>query len=209
MSDSVKQIIGRSAGLLFLFAVIGTALVTLSYDITKNQIAENQKQAVLKQLNALISKDLYDNDLLNDKIEITDVENLGTTAPVTFYRARKHHQPQAILLMPIAPDGYGGSIQLLVGITIEGTLLGVRVLSHQETPGLGDGIEEKKSPWIYHFNGLSLEYPKLEQWAVKKDGGIFDQFTGATITPRAIVKAVRKSLVFFEQHRGRLFEELP
>ncbi|MEY3219727.1 MAG: hypothetical protein RIT27_1084 [Pseudomonadota bacterium] len=208
MSDSVKQIIGRSAGLLFLFAVIGTALVTLSYDLTKNQIVDNQKQAILKQLNTLISKDLYDNDLLNDKIEITDLENLGTTAPVMFYRARKNNQPQAIAFMPIAPDGYGGSIQLLVGITTEGNLLGVRVLSHQETPGLGDGIEEKKSQWIYSFNGLSLDYLPLEKWAVKKDGGIFDQFTGATITPRAIVKAVRKSLVFFQTQQARLFEEL-
>ncbi len=204
-AESLKQIVIKMAALLFLFTAIGTAVVALSYDVTKNQITENQKQTLLKQLNALISTDLYDNDLLNDKIDITDKENLGTTSPVTFYRARKQNKPQAIIFMPVAPDGYGGSIQLLVGITIEGTLLGVRVVSHQETPGLADGIEEKRSKWIYSFNGLSLEYPPLEKWNVKKDGGIFDQFTGATITPRAIVKAVKKSLVFFQNKKEQLF----
>ena len=205
-AESLKQIVIKMAGLLFLFTAIGTAVVALSYDITKSQIADNQKKTLLKQLNSLISTDLYDNDLLNDKIEITDKENLGTTAPVTFYRARKQNQPQAIIFMPIAPDGYGGSIQLLVGITIEGTLLGVRVVSHQETPGLGDLIEEKRSTWIYSFNGLSLEHPPLEKWAVRKDGGIFDQFTGATITPRAIVKAVKKSLIFVQSQKDQLFQ---
>ncbi len=205
-AESLKQIVIKMAGLLFLFTAIGTAVVALSYDITKSQIADNQKKTLLKQLNSLISTDLYDNDLLNDKIEITDKEHLGTTAPVTFYRARKQNQPQAIIFMPIAPDGYGGSIQLLVGITIEGTLLGVRVVSHQETPGLGDLIEEKRSTWIYSFNGLSLEHPPLEKWAVRKDGGIFDQFTGATITPRAIVKAVKKSLIFVQSQKDQLFQ---
>ncbi len=205
-TESLKQIVSKMAVILFLFTAIGTAVVALSYDLTKNQIADNQKQTLLKQLNALISTDLYDNDLLNDKIEITDKENLGTTMPVSFYRARKQNQPQAIIFMPVAPDGYGGSIQLLVGITIEGTLLGVRVVSHQETPGLGDLIEEKRSKWIYSFNGFSLEYPPLEKWNVKKDGGIFDQFTGATITPRSIVKAVKKSLIFFQNKKEQLFQ---
>jgi Na+-translocating ferredoxin:NAD+ oxidoreductase subunit G len=205
-SNSLKQIVSKMSFLLFLFTAIGVAVVALSFDITKAQIADNQKKTLLKQLNSLISTDLYDNDLLADKIEITDKENLGTTSPVTFYRARKQNQPQAILFMPVAPDGYGGSIQLLVGITIEGTLLGVRVLSHQETPGLGDLIEEKRSPWIYSFNGFSLEYPPLEKWNVKKDGGIFDQFTGATITPRAIVKTVKKSLLYFHAQKDKLFQ---
>jgi electron transport complex protein RnfG len=205
-AESLKQIVIKMAGLLFLFTAIGTAVVALSYDITKSQITDNQKKTLLKQLNSLISTDLYDNDLLNDKIEITDKEHLGTTAQVSFYRARKQNQPQAIIFMPLAPDGYGGSIQLLVGITIEGTLLGVRVVSHQETPGLGDLIEEKRSTWIYSFNGLSLEHPPLEKWAVRKDGGIFDQFTGATITPRAIVKAVKKSLIFVQSQKDQLFQ---
>jgi len=205
-TESLKQIVSKMAVILFLFTAIGTAIVSLSYDLTKNQIADNQKQTLLKQLNSLISTDLYDNDLLNDKIEIIDKENLGTTMPVFFYRARKQNQPQAIVFMPVAPDGYGGSIQLLVGITIEGTLLGVRVVSHQETPGLGDLIEENRSKWIYSFNGFSLEYPPLEKWNVKKDGGIFDQFTGATITPRSIVKAVKKSLIFFQNKKEQLFQ---
>ena len=205
-TESLKQIVSKMAVILFLFTAIGTAIVSLSYDLTKKQIADNQKQTLLKQLNSLISTDLYDNDLLNDKIEIIDKENLGTTMPVSFYRARKQNQPQAIVFMPVAPDGYGGSIQLLVGITIEGTLLGVRVVSHQETPGLGDLIEENRSKWIYSFNGFSLEYPPLEKWNVKKDGGIFDQFTGATITPRSIVKAVKKSLIFFQNKKEQLFQ---
>jgi len=205
-TESLKQIVSKMAVILFLFTAIGIAIVSLSYDLTKNLITDNQKQTLLKQLNSLISTDLYDNDLLNDKIEIIDKENLGTTMPVSFYRARKQNQPQAIVFMPVAPDGYGGSIQLLVGITIEGTLLGVRVVSHQETPGLGDLIEENRSKWIYSFNGFSLEYPPLEKWNVKKDGGIFDQFTGATITPRSIVKAVKKSLIFFQNKKEQLFQ---
>jgi Na+-translocating ferredoxin:NAD+ oxidoreductase subunit G len=205
-AESLKKIVIKMAALLFLFTAIGTAIVALSYDVTKSQIADNQKKTLLRQLNALISTDLYDNDLLNDKIEIINKEHLGTTAPVSFYRARKQNNPQAILFMPIAPDGYGGSIQLLVGITVEGHLLGVRVLSHQETPGLGDLIEEKRSQWIYSFNGLSLEHPPLEKWNVRKDGGIFDQFTGATITPRAVVKAVKKSLIFIQNQKDQLFQ---
>ena len=113
---------------------------------------------------------------------------------------------EAAVLTAVAPEGYGGGIRLLVAINYDGTLAGVRVLSHHETPGLGDKIEAERSDWILQFEGLSLENPAPRNWRVKKDGGRFDQFTGATITPRAVVAAVYDALVYFEAHREALFE---
>jgi len=132
-------------------------------------------------------------------------EWLGTQEPVTVYRARKHGQPVALFATPVAPDGYSGPIQLLIGVRADGALAGVRVLSHKETPGLGDGIDEKRSPWILAFTGKSLSDPGPDGWKVKKDGGAFDQFTGATITPRAVVKATHKFLEYVQTHREQLF----
>ena len=125
----------------------------------------------------------------------------------TVYRARKDGAPVAAVFTSIAPNGYSGTIKLLVGVYYDGSLAGVRVINHKETPGLGDKINEKKTNWILKFKGLSLTNPVESQWAVKKDGGEFDQFTGATITPRAVVTAVKKSLQFFEQNRDELFKE--
>src|SRR5690606_4959952 len=119
---------------------------------------------------------------------------LGTTQPVTVYRAFRGGEPVAALFNSVAPDGYSGEIRLLVGVRVDGSLSGVRVLSHKETPGLGDPIEVRHSDWITRFSGLSLENPPFERWKVRRDGGDFDQFTGATITPRAVVKATRNTL---------------
>ena len=115
--------------------------------------------------------------------------------------------PVAVVLALIAPDGYGGPIKLLVGINADGSLAGVRVVNHHETPGLGDAIDTRRSNWILGFTGRSLGDPSPAQWAVRKDGGVFDQFTGATITPRAVVKAVKRALVYFEAHRDTLFAD--
>ncbi len=195
----------RSALLLTLFAAVGAGMVALTFEATRARIAENERQALLKKLHAILPEDRYDNDLLADTLQVTDPQFLGTDEPVTVYRARKGGRPVAVLFTVVAPDGYGGPIKLLVGINADGTLAGVRVLSHKETPGLGDAIDEARSDWILGFTGLSLRHPPPEKWKVKKDGGAFDQFTGATITPRAVVKAVFRALQYYRFHRRELW----
>lgn len=203
------NVIARSMGVAALiltgFAVVGTGLVAVTYTSTKDIIAEAQRQALEAKLNQLVPADRYDNRVTEDRIEVTAPEWLGTDQPVTVYRARKDGQPVALFATPFAPDGYSGPIQLLIGVYADGTLAGARVLAHKETPGLGDGIEERRSPWILAFAGKSLENLEPERWKVKKDGGAFDQFTGATITPRAVVKAIRKFLEYVQTHQAQLF----
>lgn len=196
---------GIAALILSGFAVVGTGLVALTYTGTKDLIAANERAALLANLNALVPPERYDNRVTEDTLQIKDPRWLGTGEPVTLFRAYKDDQPVALFGTPVAPDGYGGPIKLLVGVYADGTLAGVRVLSHKETPGLGDAIESTRSDWILTFADKSLDNSEIENWKVKKDGGVFDQFTGATITPRAIVEAVRKFLVYFDKHKERLF----
>lgn len=198
-----------TALLLFLFAAIGTGLVAFTFDNTHERIAANEREALLRNLHVLVPPERHDNDIFTDTIEVTDPDLLGTPRPVTVYRARKDGRPVAAILAPVAPDGYSGEIRLLVAIAADGRLAGVRVAGHRETPGLGDAIEAARSDWILGFEGRSLGDPDEKGWAVKKDGGVFDQFTGATITPRAVVKAVKKALVYFDRNRQTLFAEAP
>ncbi|HSJ48036.1 MAG TPA: electron transport complex subunit RsxG [Gammaproteobacteria bacterium] len=191
--------------LLSLFTVIGATLVAYTFENTKARIAANERAALLRNLHVLVPPDSHTNDLFRDVIEVQDPTLLGSRDPVQVYRARRNGEPVALVLTPEAPDGYSGAIRLLVGIDPEGTLIGVRVLSHRETPGLGDAIEAERSDWILDFDGRSLGNPPAAQWRVRRDGGVFDQFTGATVTPRAVVNAVRKSLIYFDRHREDLF----
>jgi electron transport complex protein RnfG len=195
----------RTAVLLGLFAIIGTALVSLTFENTREQIAESEKQYLLKSLHELIPPEIHDNDIFSDTLQVTSPKLLGTSEPMTVYRARSAGQPVAAVLTCIAPDGYGGAIRLLVAIDYDGIIIGVRVINHRETPGLGDAIEARRNDWILGFNKRSLEDPAAGGWAVKRDGGVFDQLTGATITPRAVIKAVHKSLQYFAKHRDELF----
>ncbi|MEZ5541629.1 MAG: electron transport complex subunit RsxG [Pseudomonadota bacterium] len=195
--------IGITAAILLLFAVLGTALVVATYQGTREQIAANERATLLRKLNQLVAPDSYDNSLLDDSFELP----AGALAdrPLRVYRARLQGRPVAMVMNTIAPDGYSGSIYLLVGIGFDGRVVGVRVVAHHETPGLGDGIDEERSDWILSFNGRSLDDPPSGRWAVRKDGGVFDQFTGATITPRAVVEAVHAALLYFRAHRDELF----
>lgn len=195
---------GIAALILTGFAVIGTGLVAFTHTVTAERIAENERQALLANLNMLVPADRYDNAVTKDVRYITDPA-FGTAEPVPVYRAYKAGQPVALFATPVAPDGYSGDIRLLIGMYADGTLAGIRVLAHKETPGLGDGIEASRSDWILQFAGKSLSNPEPSGWAVKKDGGHFDQFTGATITPRAVVKATRRFLEYFATHREQLF----
>jgi electron transport complex protein RnfG len=195
-----------SALLLGLFAVVGTFMVAFTAENTAERIARNEREALLENLHALVPPQRHTNDIFEDRITVQS-PLLGTAAPVPVYRARKDGEPVAAVLSPVAPEGYSGDIRLLVAINYDGTLAGVRVLSHRETPGLGDKIEASRSDWILGFKGKSLANPQPNKWAVEKDGGVFDQFTGATITPRAVVSGVYNTLRYFKQHRDELFAE--
>ena len=191
--------------ILLLFAVIGTTLVAFTFDQTREQIAANERATLLRKLHRLIAPDQHDNILLEDTVSVRDEALLGTDKPVMVYRARKDGEAVALVIAAIAPDGYSGSIKLLVGINVDGSLSGVRVVAHRETPGLGDAIDEARSDWIHIFDGKSLQSPVTGRWAVKKDGGDFDQLTGATVTPRAMVKAVRNALLYYRDNQEALF----
>ena len=196
----------RSGVLLGLIALLGTALLAGVNALTHDRILEQEKLRTMQQLNSVVAVGSYDNDLLTDKIELSNEAYFRHPEPVTVYRARMDDKPVAALMIVTAPDGYNGDIRILIAIDVSGTVLGVRVISHRETPGLGDPIEIERSDWILSFNDKSLLNPRDEGWAVKRDGGDFDQFTGATITPRAVVKAVHNTLLYFKANNKVLFE---
>ncbi len=201
--NNAKQILVTGL-LLMIFAVIGSSMVGITYESTADQIAENERLAMLRNLNQILPHGSYDNDLLKDTLVLDADERLGQKQPSTAYLAKTNNTITAIIFSPIAPDGYSGEIKLLVGIKVDGTVAGVRVVSHKETPGLGDYVETSRSDWVLGFTGKSLQSPGEQGWKVKRDGGEFDQFTGATITPRAVVKAVHNSLVYFNIHKKSL-----
>lgn len=194
-----------SGFLLWLFSVIGTTLVSFTQQQTLDLIADNEKRVLLQNLYALLPAEKLDNDIAQDTLEISASELLGTKNSTLVYRARKQGLPVAVIFNAVAPGGYNGEINLLIGVYVDGSLAGVRAVKHNETPGLGDAIEIRKSPWIRGFEGKSLDNPAPEKWKVRRDGGDFDQITGATITPRAIVKAVKSTLTYYQQHREELF----
>lgn len=194
-----------TAVVLSIFALVGTGLVAFTFNKTENRIAVNAREALAHKLNAMVPPSIHDNDMATDIITVTSKELLGSAKPVTVYRARQGDNPVAVIFSPVAPDGYNGNIKLLVAIDYKGNILGVRVVSHRETPGLGDPVEIERSNWIEGFTGRTLSNPGDLGWHVRRDGGEFDQFTGATITPRAVVKAVYNSLQYFESHRDELF----
>lgn len=204
MNEFGKHVL-RVGLLLGLFAIVATTLVALTEQNTREQIRENERQALLDGINALIPHDEYDNAILKDTLTLPANATLGTEEPSTVFRARKNGEPVAVVFTAVAPNGYSGKIKMLVGIYHDGRLAGVRVINHKETPGLGDKIDEKRTDWILQFEGLSLDNPSSAKWKVKKDGGEFDQFTGATITPRAVVSAVKHALEYFRAHRDELF----
>jgi electron transport complex protein RnfG len=190
--------------ILGVFAVLGVGLVSATYEATRVRIADNERLSLLRKLQAIVPADSVDNDMIADRIEVHDAELLGSDSTYV-YRGRKAGEAVATVLTPVVPDGYSGPIKLLVAVKHDGSLAGVRVVSQKETPGLGDKIDEEKSDWIYGFTGKSLQNPPLEKWKVKRDGGVFDQFTGATITPRAVVKAVKNTLLFVQQQGDALY----
>ena len=192
---------------MLAFVVLVTAVLALTYDKTHELISKSEAEEKLALINQVFPSGISDNDIIHDTIEIAPNALLGNTAPVTAYRARLGGKPAAVMIEATAPDGYSGKITLLIAILANGEISGVRVISHNETPGLGDYIDIAKSPWIRIFDHASLDSVPDAAWHVKKDGGKFDYMTGATITPRAVVKAVHKALEYFAQNRASLFAE--
>lgn len=202
-----KKNILITTALLVAFAAAGAALVGLTFSQTEEDIKYNEKLTLLRQLNNIIPADEYNNELLVDNITLKPSQLLGTNEPSLAYRARKDGQDIAVVISCIAPNGYNGPIQMLVGIYNDGRLAGVRVVKHRETPGLGDAVSTTHSDWILGFNNKSLSNPESKYWKVKRDGGTFDQFTGATITPRAVVKAIHNALLYFNKNQTMLFSQ--
>jgi electron transport complex protein RnfG len=202
MKDSIKSNGLALAG----FAAVCTLLVALVNHFTKDTIKEQEQRVLLQTLNAVLPASNYDNALNKDCILVTDPA-LGNDKPHQLFRATKNGKPVAGVIATTAPDGYTGSIQLMAAINVDGEITGVQVLKHRETPGLGDKIDERKSDWIKSFTGLKVNGKNDKRWAVKKDDGMFDQFTGATITPRAVVKSVKKTALYFAKNKDQLFAQ--
>lgn len=196
----------RNSLILGLFAIFTVGLIAFIQQATSERIAAEQQRMQMRALNEILPEDQHDNDLLQDTFSIDDRRYLQLPAPATAWRARRSGEVIAVILPVVTQDGYSGRIDLLVGIRANGELAGVRVVNHRETPGLGDKFEVAKGNWIFSFDGKSLSMPAPEGWAVRKDGGEFDQFTGATITPRAVVQAIYRALRYFEEQRGELLQ---
>lgn len=209
MTDiSVGTSVRRNAVALSIFAFITVGVVALTHVNTRDQIKKAKQAALEESLYELIPKGSHTNNMLED---VTWVSHplLASKRKKKVYLARLNGAPYAAVIQVTAPEGYGGKIQLLTGIYYDGTLAGVRMVPpHNETPGLGDSIELKKSDWILGFNNKSLLNPGKEGWQVKKDGGEFDQFSGATITPRAVVRAVHNALSYFDHNKDFLFNQV-
>ncbi|MGZ4992379.1 MAG: electron transport complex subunit RsxG, partial [Methylobacter sp.] len=191
-------------GVLAGFALIASVLLGVTNCSTEGTIQRRLDEDLQKSLEEVVPAALYDNDMLQDTVTIPSAEyNIGTNE-TTVYIAKKSGNVSAVCFKFTAPDGYSGAINMIMGIDRDGNILGVRVLSHKETPGLGDKIEVTKSDWILKFAGRSLDNLAPAKWAVKKDGGEFDQFAGATITPRKSVQAIYRGLQFFKAHQEQL-----
>lgn len=202
LKPEYRQRLSYHVALLGGVALLTSAAIGVADHLTRADIAQRQLEDLQVTLQQVVPATYYDNDLVRDTVTVDDGGR-----PVVVYRARRGGRIQAVCYQVNAP-GYGNTAMVIaVGVDRTGTLLSVRVISHNETPGLGDKIESSKSDWILSFTGRSLHDPQPEKWAVKKDGGAFDQFTGATITPRAVVKAVKAGLEFFAAHRALLLDE--
>ncbi|MDN2663932.1 electron transport complex subunit RsxG [Psychromonas sp. 14N.309.X.WAT.B.A12] len=197
--------ISRNALLLGIFAVLCTGAIALVNVLTQPVIQQQEQIALQNNINELIKPDRYDNNIIESCFTVVDNQLLGDATPKQVFIAKQYNQPVAALIQTSTFKGYSGEIKLLVGIYADGTVAGVRINSHTETPGLGDKIQTNKSDWIYSFDGSDYQAEQDAKWEVKKNGGSFDAFTGATITPRAVVFAVKNTLMYFNQHKSTLF----
>jgi electron transport complex protein RnfG len=204
----LTESISRNSILLGIFAIATTAIVAGTFLQTQNRIIDNKRHAEERALIAIVPKDAHDNSMLDDFFNVDDSTLLSLRKQKKIYIAKMKGNYVGVIIPATARDGYTGDIDLIVGIKTDGSVAGVRILNHRETPGLGDKVDYKKSQWVDGFIGHSLTNTTDEQWAVKRDGGIFDQFTGATITPRAVTAAVKRALDYFQTNRDTILPAL-
>lgn len=202
----------RTAAILFIFVIVFTGLLSGAYLWTKPAIEASAAEEKMKLADEVLPRSEYDNTLLADALTLPPTPELGLTDPTPLYRARLGKQPVALVFEAVAPDGYAGKVRLIIAVRADGRVAGVRVTQHKETPGLGDYVEIKKDknktrPWITQFNGMALATAVDRDWKVKKDGGNIDYHAGATVTPRAVAKAVLKAVKWAEANRDQLFAE--
>lgn len=195
----------KTAITMIAFAFVGTSLLAFVFQITRAPIEASEKEARLALFKQILPENAYDNELLKETVQIAPNELLGNRQPTTANVAKLNHKTAGVILEAVAHDGYSGDIKLLIAIRADGSISGVRVLAHKETPGLGDYIDITHGNWIKLFNDESVNKTPTEKWQVKKDGGKFDYMVGATITPRAVVKAVLKAVQFYEMNKQSLF----
>jgi electron transport complex protein RnfG len=207
MSETIFKHASKTAITLIAFALVFTALLAYVFNITKAPIEKSEAEARMALFRQIVPENMHDNDILKDQVSIAPNDLLGNKQGTIANRARINNAPAAVILEAIAHDGYSGDIKLLIAIKYDGEISGVRVLTHKETPGLGDYIDIAKGNWIKLFDGESLTKTSDKNWNVKKDNGAFDYMAGATITPRAVVKAVHKALQYFEANKQTLFAE--
>ena len=199
--------IGLGGTVLAFFAAITSLAIGWTYLSTQSEIELAERRAEARQLMEIFPEDTHDNELVDDTFVLeAETSLLGLRQERQGYRVRQGERVVGVILPATARDGYSGDIRTLVGVRSDGSVAGVRVVAHKETPGLGDKVDLRKSPWILGFNDRSLDNPALSQWSVSKDGGAFDQFTGATVTPRAVILATRRALEYAELNQATLFE---
>ncbi len=206
MTPQLRQRLGYHPVLLGAAVLLTSATLIYVNIATKDKIAVRMEEDLKSSLAQVVPPTMYDNQILKDTVTIKGKDVSGKPNSTIYYRARKHGKIVA-LAFPEVAYGYSGEIDLIMGVDPNGMLLGVRVIAHAETPGLGDKIDANKSHWIFGFKGKSLTNPSEDKWLVKKDGGVFDQFTGATITPRGVVKGIKYGLQQFAAHRTELLQD--
>lgn len=195
----------KSGVTLAIIAGICTSLVALTWQLTADRIAANEKEWLERSLQPALAGLFFDGSVTESMITIPSPHDLPGSDAAIIYRVYASDKPVAALFVVSARDGYAGPIRLLIGIAMDGSVTGVRVLEHKETPGMGDRIESTKSDWVLQFDGHSLKDPEPAGWAIKGDGGQFDQLTGASVTPRSIIRAIKETLTWFEANRVSVF----
>lgn len=206
MSNSTA--IWKSGVTLAAIAAVCTGLVAITYHLTADRIAANDKALLDQSLKPALSDIFFDSDVSESRLVLSPPHELPGNEEALIYRIYAKGEPVAALFVVTARDGFSGPIRILLGVDMQGTVTGIRILKHKETPGLGDKIESRRSDWVTQFPGRSIGNPQLTEWALRRDGGQFDALTGASVTPRAVLKAMRDTLIYFEANREQIFAEL-
>jgi electron transport complex protein RnfG len=202
---SLSSAISNNSIILAIFAFVSVGLIAITHHLTKGRIAKEIELSLINQLSQIVDPNTFNNDVYNDCILMTDANRLGSSEPQKVYRLRNNETDVGVMITATAPDGYSGRIDFALAVSADDSIYGLNILRHQETPGLGDKIERQKSNWLEQFNDIAKNHYDDSDWNVKKDGGKFDALTGATITPRAIVSAVKKSYEFVLDNQTELY----